>query len=160
MEKQVLEAMDAQMHWDNIYSEKTPDALGWYTPRLNASLTLIERTGVQRSAGIIDAVGGESTLVDDLLDRGYEDVTVSRHFANGYRCKQNIAQSLEGGRYHSSRRCSLRLRCLARPGCISFPYASGDRVAYVRQVSHAIKPGGYVMNLIFRDPGAPKQLLA
>src|SRR5207302_890647 len=40
------------------------------------SLALIHRGADGRSASIIDVGGGESTLVDDLLARGYGDITV------------------------------------------------------------------------------------
>jgi 2-polyprenyl-3-methyl-5-hydroxy-6-metoxy-1,4-benzoquinol methylase len=43
---------------------------------LETSLALIEQAAAGCSASIIDVGGGESTLVDDLLARGYESVTV------------------------------------------------------------------------------------
>jgi len=68
--------MDAQTHWENIYGKKAPDAVSWYRPHLERSLDLIEHAAPARSACIIDVGGGESTLVDDLLARGYHNITV------------------------------------------------------------------------------------
>jgi ubiquinone/menaquinone biosynthesis C-methylase UbiE len=68
--------MDTQSHWNKIYAEKAPNAVSWYRPHLEKSLSLIEQLAPQRSASIIDVGGGESTLVDDLLARGYESITV------------------------------------------------------------------------------------
>ena len=68
--------MDAQSHWENIYGKKAADAVSWYRPHLETSLELIERAAPEYSASIIDIGGGESTLVDDLLARGYKNVTV------------------------------------------------------------------------------------
>lgn len=68
--------MNSQSHWERIYAEKAPDAVSWYRPHLEKSLSLIERFAPRTSAAIIDVGGGESTLVDDLLARGYENVTV------------------------------------------------------------------------------------
>lgn len=67
--------MGAKAHWETIYTTKAPDAVSWYRPHLETSLALIERVSSNRSASIIDVGGGESTLVDDLLARGYEDLT-------------------------------------------------------------------------------------
>jgi hypothetical protein len=67
--------MDAQAHWEKVYTEKAPHAVSWYRPHLETSLALIERVS-SRSSAIIDVGGGESTLVDDLLSRGYENITV------------------------------------------------------------------------------------
>jgi hypothetical protein len=66
--------MDAQTHWEKIYTDKAPNAVSWYRPHLEKSLELIEQATPTRSAAIIDVGGGESTLVDDLLNRGYENM--------------------------------------------------------------------------------------
>src|ERR1035437_4031563 len=68
--------MDAQTHWEKIYTEKAPDAVSWYRPHLETSLALIEQAAAGCSASVIDVGGGESTLVDDLLARGYGNITV------------------------------------------------------------------------------------
>lgn len=68
--------MDAKTHWEKVYATKAPEALSWYRPHLETSLALIERAAAGFSASIIDVGGGESTLVDDLLARGYENITV------------------------------------------------------------------------------------
>jgi SAM-dependent methyltransferase len=63
-------------HWEQIYVSKPADKLGWYEPHLRTSLTWIQEAGLAKNANIIDVGGGASTLVDDLLDEGYERVTV------------------------------------------------------------------------------------
>lgn len=68
--------MDARAHWDTVYSNKAPNRVSWFRPHLEVSLDLIERATPDHSASIIDVGGGESTLVDDLLARGYRNVTV------------------------------------------------------------------------------------
>lgn len=50
--------------------------MSWYRPHLEISLALIERVSANRSAAIIDIGGGESTLADDLILRGYTDISV------------------------------------------------------------------------------------
>jgi 2-polyprenyl-3-methyl-5-hydroxy-6-metoxy-1,4-benzoquinol methylase len=68
--------MDVKTHWEKVYKTKAPDAVSWYLPHLETSLALIERTGATLSSYIIDVGGGESTLADDLVSRGYQNVTV------------------------------------------------------------------------------------
>src|SRR5262252_8358406 len=68
--------MDTKSHWDKVYTTKAPDTVSWYRTHLETSLALIERAVPARSASIIDVGGGESTLVDDLLLRGYTNITV------------------------------------------------------------------------------------
>lgn len=33
--------MDRQAHWDNIYTTRDPQAVSWYRPHLDVSLTLL-----------------------------------------------------------------------------------------------------------------------
>src|SRR5215831_20043888 len=68
--------MNVEKHWESIYGTKAPDTVSWYRAHLEVSLGFIERAAKDRSAAIIDVGGGESTLVDDLVRRGYENVTV------------------------------------------------------------------------------------
>jgi 2-polyprenyl-3-methyl-5-hydroxy-6-metoxy-1,4-benzoquinol methylase len=68
--------MSLKAHWDTVYANKAPNAFSWYRPHLETSLALIDRAAGQKSASIIDVGGGESTLVDDLLARGYQNISV------------------------------------------------------------------------------------
>ena len=48
----------------------------WYQESPEVSLGLIESTGIDRNSRILDVGGGPSTLVDGLLDRGFENISV------------------------------------------------------------------------------------
>ena len=63
-------------HWNNVYSTKPTDRVGWYTPHLDTSLSLIKELKLDPNDAVIDVGGGASTLVDDLLAAGYSDITV------------------------------------------------------------------------------------
>ena len=68
--------MDPKAHWEKVYRTKQPTEVSWYRPHLDVSLQLIEESASNRDAQIIDVGGGESTLVDDLLARGYHNLSV------------------------------------------------------------------------------------
>ena len=68
--------MDPKAHWERVYSIKAPNQVSWYRPHLETSLALIHRAAGANSASIIDVGGGESALVDDLLARGYQNITI------------------------------------------------------------------------------------
>ena len=68
--------MSDKKHWEGIYEHKSSKEVSWYRPHLDVSLDLIHETGLNRDARLIDVGGGASTLVDDLLDLGYANVTV------------------------------------------------------------------------------------
>jgi len=68
--------MNRRKHWEEIYSTKPTEKLGWYEPDLQTSLTWINDLELLRDAEIIDIGGGASTLVDDLLGKGFKSITV------------------------------------------------------------------------------------
>jgi SAM-dependent methyltransferase len=68
--------MGPKDHWDDIYSTRPVDKLGWYEPHLRTSLEWIQALALPLDAPIIDVGGGVSTLADDLLDLGYASITV------------------------------------------------------------------------------------
>lgn len=63
-------------HWESIYKEKGPQEVSWTQEVPTPSLKFIERVGLPKDASIIDIGGGDSKLVDHLLERGYEDLSV------------------------------------------------------------------------------------
>src|SRR6266705_7075832 len=63
-------------HWENVYRTKPRDQVSWYREHLDTSLRMITKTGASKDAVIIDVGGGNSTLVDDLLENGFADVSV------------------------------------------------------------------------------------
>lgn len=63
-------------HWRQVYETKSPDAVSWYQPVPEPSLLALERVAVARQAAIIDIGAGASLLTDELLARGFTDLTV------------------------------------------------------------------------------------
>ena len=154
--------MDSQTHCENIYSIKAPDAVSWYRPHLELSLELIRRAAPELSASIIDVGGGESTLVDDLIGQGYENITVldiSRIAIEATRKRLGAVSGrvhwlvaditdtqLEHGAYDVWHDRAV----------FHFLTAPNARVAYVRQVANAVKPGGHVIVSTFGPEGPTK----
>lgn len=63
-------------HWENVYATKNPDQVSWTKKIPKTSLDLIQSPGLQKDAKIIDIGGGDSNLVDHLLQLGYTNITV------------------------------------------------------------------------------------
>lgn len=63
-------------HWEHVYTTKDSVNVSWYQPVPAKSLELIHSTDVSLQAPILDVGGGASTLVDNLLDAGYQDISV------------------------------------------------------------------------------------
>jgi ubiquinone/menaquinone biosynthesis C-methylase UbiE len=67
---------DPKTHWENIYGQKKPNEVSWYTPHLNSSLQVLTSAGLNPSSHLIDVGAGASTLVDDLIKRGTKSMTI------------------------------------------------------------------------------------
>lgn len=154
--------MDAREHWERVYEEKPENAVSWYRPHLETSLALIEKLAEGRDAAIIDIGGGASTLVDDLLARGYTRLTVL-DIAQGAleRARKRLGPAAERVRWIAG---DVRSIELAESSCdlwhdraaFHFLTDSGDRHAYIRQVRRAMKPGGVVIVSTFGASGPKK----
>ena len=68
--------MSEKAHWENVYETKTPEEVSWTQVVPTTSLRLIQETGIAKDAAIIDVGGGDSHLVDHLLEAGYTNITV------------------------------------------------------------------------------------
>jgi ubiquinone/menaquinone biosynthesis C-methylase UbiE len=71
-----MQSDSRQAHWEAVYTKKSENQVSWFEENPAASLELIEHIGATPASAIIDVGGGASRLVDNLIDRGFEDVTV------------------------------------------------------------------------------------
>lgn len=68
--------MDRREHWNQVYTTKKDDAVSWHQKEASLSLELIRQCSLPSTAGVIDVGGGASRLVDGLIERGFQDITV------------------------------------------------------------------------------------
>lgn len=154
--------MDARTHWEKVYTTKEPDQVSWYRPHLETSLALIERSASDRSASIIDVGGGESTLVDDLLGRGFQNITVLDVSQVAIEAtKKRLRELAEQVHWLVANMTQVELEPRAYDiwhdrAVFHFLTAPQDRIAYVRQVAHSVKPGGHVIVSTFGPDGPTK----
>src|SRR3954469_2223204 len=63
-------------HWEHVYQTKNPDQVSWTELIPQTSLDFIHEFNLPQNAKIIDVGGGDSKLVDHLLQQGFTDITV------------------------------------------------------------------------------------
>ena len=154
--------MDTKTHWEKIYGTKAPETVSWYRPHLETSLALIERAAPRKSASIIDVGGGESTLVDDLLARGYQNLTVLDISQTAVDVtKKRLGLAAEQVHWLVADVTDAQLELGAYDvwhdrAVFHFLTVIEQRVAYVRNVAHAVRPGGHVIVSTFGPEGPNK----
>jgi SAM-dependent methyltransferase len=150
---------DTEKHWEGVYRSKQATEVSWYRPHLDVSLRLIEAAAPQRDARIIDVGAGESTLVDDLLACGYTKPSAIDISSVAL----DVARARLGERGRDV--AWLHGDILAYPferhaydvwhdrAVFHFLVDAHDRAAYVRQVMHALRPGGHAIVATFGPEG-------
>lgn len=154
--------MNSREHWDKVYATKGPAEVSWFRPHLERSIAFLEAANVGLGASVIDVGGGASTFVDDLLDRGYGNVTVL----------DLSQQALDSARARLGERAS-RVRWICADVTMAPLEAAAydfwhdravfhflrDRLArerYVANVRRALKPGGHIVVATFGPHGPEK----
>jgi SAM-dependent methyltransferase len=150
---------EPRSHWEQVYRTKQPTEVSWYRPHLEVSLDLIEDAVPDRDAAIIDVGAGESTLVDDLLARGYRNLYV----LDISQTALDVAKARLGAavaRVHWLRGDIRTFAFDAKAfdlwhdrAVFHFLTDAADRAAYVRQAARAVKPGGHVIVATFGPEG-------
>jgi SAM-dependent methyltransferase len=153
---------DSKQHWETIYGSKSHKEVSWYADHIETTPEWIKTLGLPAGAALIDIGGGASTWVDDMLDQGFQDLTV----LDISRAALDIAKARVGVRGTSVR--WLHENVLEYPfeprsyglwhdrAVFHFLTAERDRETYRAQVVSALKPGGYLLFSVFADDGPEK----
>ncbi|BDU22249.1 class I SAM-dependent methyltransferase [Dyella sp. GSA-30] len=153
---------DRQHHWESVYQTKAADTVSWYRPHLERSLALIERVAPNRDTAIFDVGGGASTLVDDLLARGYRDLSVLDLSAEALNmARHRLGASADQVIWQVADLLDAPLPAARYDvwhdrAVFHFLVEAEQRAAYVRQLTHALKPGGYAVVATFGIAGPTK----
>jgi ubiquinone/menaquinone biosynthesis C-methylase UbiE len=123
------------------------------------SVRLIRDTGLGRDAVIIDVGGGASTLADDLLEEGYQKLSVlDLSGAALAESRRRLGAASESVRWMEAD----ITQAVFEPhsfdiwhdrAVFHFLTTDHDRRAYVNQVLRALKPGGHVIMATFGTNG-------
>ena len=63
-----------KQHWETVFTTKAENEVSWYQKQPQTSIQLIQACKVAKDAAIIDIGGGDSYLIDSLLDLGYTNL--------------------------------------------------------------------------------------
>lgn len=153
---------DLKIHWEKAYAAGAPERLGWYQRHLQTSLELIAGTGVDVRAGLIDVGGGASTLVDDLVDRGFEDVSVVDLSGKAL----SLAQARLGSRASKVRWIEGDIAAVELPparyelwhdrAVFHFLTAAEQRRGYIEQLRRSLRPTGHLLLGVFSLDAPPR----
>lgn len=147
---------DVKTHWDNVYGSKKTDEVSWFRPHLDESLRWLD--SLPRGA-LLDVGAGASTLVDDLLARGYPRPTVNDLSARALDAtRQRLGARADDVDWLVGDITTLTLPHQAFDlwhdrAVFHFLRGDDERARYVAAVRRAVKPGGHVLMATFGPDG-------
>jgi ubiquinone/menaquinone biosynthesis C-methylase UbiE len=149
-------------HWETVYETKPADSVSWFQPHAEKSLEIIQATGQNKHAALIDVGGGASTLVDDLLNLGYDNLSVLDLSAAAL----NVAQDRLGAKAATVNWLVGDITNVPLPAnafdiwhdraVFHFLTEEADRRAYVAQVMRSVRPNGHIIIATFAEDGPEK----
>lgn len=153
--------MNRKEHWNHVYEANPPDDVSWYQRSPAISLRLIQASGVDPGAGVIDVGGGASVLAEHLLEVGYSNLAVldisaaalahakERMGANAAKIEwieadiTRFAPSHQFGTWHDR-------------AVFHFLTDHSDRRSYVEAMTRTLLPGGHAIIATFALDGPEK----
>ena len=157
-----MPSTDKREHWEKVYRTKTSDEVSWFRPHLDVSLSLIERAANDRLVSIIDVGGGASTLVDDLLGRGYRNITVLDVSQTAIdKAKERMGETATSVSWLCADITQIALPPQAYDvwhdrAVFHFLTNEEERRAYIRNAISAVRVGGHVIVSTFGPEGPEK----
>lgn len=71
-----MQSPDLTAHWNQVYATRRPDQVSWTQDVPRTSLDFLASFGLRPDAHVLDVGGGDSRLVDFLLDAGFTRLSV------------------------------------------------------------------------------------
>ena len=150
-----------QSHWDQVYSTKALEQSSWYQPKPSVSLDFVQQFSIPKNAAIIDVGGGDSLLVDHLLDLGYQNISVLDISSKALERAQNRlgerAQVVkwicaDAAKFEPAEQYDFWHDRAA----FHFLTTTADIQHYAQTAAQAVKPGGFLVIGTFSEQGPKK----
>jgi SAM-dependent methyltransferase len=153
--------MDRTEHWNQVYEANGSSDVSWFQPVPLNSMRLLDVAGLTPSSCVIDVGGGDSRLVDALLDRGLQCVTVldvsgaaiarvQQRLGNRASIVRWVVADVTGAWPVSP------VDIWHDRAAFHFLVDEEDRARYVANLHKALKPGGHVIIASFAPDGPAK----
>ena len=151
--------MNRKTHWEHIYETKAPTQVSWYQEHARFSLQYIRNTGIQKTDSIIDVGGGASTLVDDLIADGYQQISILDVSVVALQlARQRLGTRGGGVNWIVADITQADLPEQAYDlwhdrAVFHFLTQASDRQRYIDTVRHAVRVGGHIILATFAPDG-------
>ena len=145
-------------HWQTIYQTKDTTKVAWYQEKPQVSLNLIDKIRLRKNAAILDVGGGDSKLVDLLLEKGYQDILIlDISEAASEKIKFRLGDWKERIKFVVSNILDFKpagkFRLWHDRATFHFLTDANDQVIYRNLVGSSLSSGGYLIVATFSNNG-------
>lgn len=148
-------------HWENIFATKAENEVSWFQLYPKTSLAFLELFQLPRNAHIIDIGGGDSHLVDVLIEKGYKNIYVLDISENALnRAKKRLGE--KAGLVHwvlsdvTEFKPQVKFDFWHDRAAFHFLTTEKKIDAYVHLAENSIKQNGYLILGTFSENGPGK----
>lgn len=153
-----MQSESRQAHWEGVYTKKGEKEVSWFQENPALSIELIAQVGATAASAIIDIGGGASRLVDNLIQRGFEDVTVL-DLSEAALEAAKVRLGKDAAQVHWMVADATRWEPLKAydiwhdRAAFHFLTEEDDRSAYLARLRRALKAGGHAIIATFAPDG-------
>ncbi len=160
-----MNEVDLKSHWEKVYQKTDFDKLGWYEQQAKSSLDLIQHCKLSKDTKILNVGAGATTLIDDLLKLGFQNIIVNDISAPALEVlkkrltadDQHKVQFLVDDLTHPTKISKLKdVAVWHDRAVLHFFTDKNDQKTYFDILKSVLKPGGFAIIAVFNLEGASK----
>lgn len=145
-------------HWEKVYSEKEENQVSWFQEKPAISLDWIQEMQPDPNSRVLDVGGGDSRLVDYLLETGYHNITVLDISSKALdRSKSRLGKKAERVQWMEADAVNFSLEAPVDlwhdRAAFHFLTEEQDIGSYIQLIKEGVKPGGHAIIATFSKAG-------
>jgi len=156
--------INLKKHWNNAYTSKAFDKLGWFESDVSATFKLLEKSAIETTDRVLNVGAGSTTLIDELLAQGYSNVIASDlSDVSLEKLKERLGDKREEVEWivddltKSTKLCELEpVDIWIDRAVLHFFTEESDRLQYFELLKKLVKTNGYAIFAEFSLDGAVK----
>ncbi len=152
---------EKKQHWENVFATKLENEVSWYQPKPETSINFFIENQIPKEAKIIDIGGGDSYLIDNLLEMGYANLFLLDISANAIeRIKNRLGAKAENVTFIVSDivdfQPEITFDVWHDRASFHFLTTENEIATYKKLVTNSIAPNGFLFLGTFSENGPLK----
>lgn len=148
-------------HWENVFATKKETEVSWYQQKPQTSINFFIENNIPKEAKIIDIGGGDSYLIDNLLELGYTNLFLLDISANAIeRIKNRLGEKAKNVTFIVSDILDFRPETTFDiwhdRASFHFLTSQRDIATYYKLVSNSVASNGFLFIGTFSENGPLK----